>query len=63
MVKRNPVAIEVVDEAEDRFIVYTYADREVVRKPVVRKKPARRPRRPPVKVFSAGMDRTRNKQY
>jgi hypothetical protein len=61
--KRNPVGIEVVDEAEGRFMVYTYTDGEVVRKPVVRKKPARRPRRPPTKVFSTDKDRTRNKQY
>ena len=63
MVKRNPVAIEVIEEAEGRFMIYSYADGEVVRKPIVRKKPARRPRRPPTKVFSAGMDRTRKKQY
>ena len=63
MVRRKPVGVEVVDEPEGRFVVRTYADGEVVREPVVRKKPARRPRRPPTKVFAAGMDRTRKKQY
>jgi hypothetical protein len=63
MVKRTPVGVEVVDEADGRFVVLTYADGEVVREPVVRKKPARRPRRPPTKVFAAKMDRTRKKQY
>ena len=60
---RKPVGIKVVDEPEGRFVVRTYADGEVVREPVVRKKPARRPRRPPTKILLAGMDRTRKKQY
>ena len=62
MAKRRPVDIEVVDEAEGRFVVYTYADGEVVRKPVVKQKPARRPRRPPTKVFVVGIDRTGKKR-
>ena len=62
MVKRKPVGVEVVDEPEGRFLVLTYADGEVVREPVVRRKPARRPRRPPTKVFATSMDRTRKKQ-
>ena len=37
MPKGNPLSIEIVEEAEGRFMIRTYADGEVVREPVVPK--------------------------
>ena len=64
MTPRKPVSIEVVDEADGRFVISTYADGAVVRDAVDRtKKPARKPRRPQRKLKTDRMDRTRRKSY
>lgn len=44
MLKKTPLSVEVVDEAEGRFVIFTYASGEVVRKLVdPNKKPTRGP--------------------
>jgi|GEM_PF-4198356 len=64
MPNKAPLSIEVVDEAEGRFVIFTYANGDVVRKAVdPNRKPARRPRRPPTKLNSDRMDRTWKKRF
>jgi hypothetical protein len=60
---RKPISVEVKDEADGRFVILTYANGDVVRERVdPKKKPARRPRRPPVKLGFEGLDKTRRKR-
>lgn len=64
MRKRKPVSIRVLDEADGRFVILTYADGAVVREAVdPKKKPARKPRRPQQTLKAERMDRTRKKSY
>jgi hypothetical protein len=45
---RRPVKAEVVSQGDERFVVLTYANGEVVKRKVEADlKPTRRPRRPP----------------
>jgi hypothetical protein len=60
MVRKKPVSIEIVHEEDTSFIVSTYADGEIVREPIVRKKARRKPFRPQRRLT---MDRTRKKQF
>ena len=62
--KEKPVSIKVLDEADGRFVILTYADGAVVREAVdPKKRPARRPRRPQQTLKAERMDRTRKKSY
>ena len=64
MTRRKPVSIEVVDEADGRFVVSTYADGTVDREAVdPTKKATRKPRRPQRRLKTEQMDRTRRKSY
>jgi len=64
MARKKPVSIEVVDEADGRFVIFTYADGTVVREVVDRgKKPTRKPRRPQRNLKTDRIDRTRRKSY
>jgi len=48
---RKPVSIEVVEEGEDRHVLLTYANGEVVKQRVeTDKKARRRPRRPQTRL-------------
>jgi hypothetical protein len=63
MARKAAISIEVVEEGEQRFVVSTYRDGSVVRKPVDKNaRAARRPRRPPQKLGSERMDFTRKKR-
>ena len=51
MARKRLIGIKVVEDGQERFVVLTYADGSVVRKLVDKNgRPARRPRRPPVKL-------------
>ncbi len=64
MPRRKPVGIEVVEDAEGRFVVSTYADGEVVREAVdTARKALRQPRRPQRKLNSERMNRTKKKSF
>ena len=64
MAKSPPVSIEVVEEAEGRFVVTTFPDGEVVRRPVdPRAKPRRKPRKPYARAYSEKINKTRKKRY
>jgi hypothetical protein len=58
--KSKLVSIKIVHEQGASFVVRTFADGEVVREPIVKKKATRRPIRPQRKVQ---MDHTRKKQF
>ena len=63
MARKTVIGIEVVEEGEERFVVSTYSDGSVVRKPVNKdERAARRPRRPPIKLGIERMDFTRKKR-
>jgi|KBSSwiStaDraftv2_1062776.scaffolds.fasta_scaffold3904530_1 hypothetical protein len=63
MTHKTVTSIEIVEEGEARFVVSTYADGSVVRKPVNKNaRAARRPRRPPMKLGSERMDFTPRKR-
>jgi hypothetical protein len=48
---RKPISAEVVSEGDERFVVLTYANGDVVRKHVDRnREPSRKPRRPPPRL-------------
>jgi len=48
---RKPISIEVVEEGEDRHVLLTYANGEVVKQRVeTDKKARRRPRRPQTRL-------------
>jgi hypothetical protein len=57
---KKPISIEVVEEGEERFMLLTYEDGTVIRRPVDDKKATRRPRLP---VQRLSKDRTRKKQF
>jgi hypothetical protein len=57
--KRKPISIEVVEEGDERFMVYTYANGEVVRKPVDDKIATRKPFRPHHRL----LDHTEKKRF
>jgi hypothetical protein len=62
--RKKAVSIQVVEEAEGRFVVLTFADGEVVREMVdLKKKATRRPRRPQARITAHRMDRTRKKTF
>jgi hypothetical protein len=62
--KKKPVDIRVLDEADGRFVILTYADGAVVREAVdPKKKPARRPRRPQHTLKIERMNQTPKKSY
>ena len=61
---RKPVAIEIVETENGRFVDRTYANGEVVREAVdLERKPTRLPRRPPHRLKSERMDKTRLKRF
>ena len=60
MPKKRPVNIELIEDADGRFVVTTYSNGEVERLAVVKIEPTRRPRRPYRRI---GTDRTRNKRF
>ena len=48
---RKPVTIEVVEEGDERYVLLTYADGEVLKRSVeAGLKPRRRPRRPQTRL-------------
>jgi len=48
---RKPVSARVVTKGDQRFVVLTYANRDVVKRKVqINLKPARRPRRPQTRL-------------
>jgi hypothetical protein len=48
---RKPVSIEVIEEGDERHVILTYADGEVVKRPVESgRKARRRPRRPQTRL-------------
>ena len=56
--------IEVVDDAEGRFVITTLQSGEVIRKQVdLEAKPRRKPRRPYARAYSDKMNKTRKKRY
>jgi hypothetical protein len=57
---KRPIAVEVLQEGDERLIVFTYADGEVIRQPVQDKKATRRPKRPHQRL---GVDKTRKKKF
>jgi len=59
MTKGKPVEIEIIETADGRILVRSYANGEVSREPVAPKVQTRRPRKPMQKV---GLDRTRKKR-
>ena len=60
VVKRKPVSIEIVHDEKTSFVVSVYADGEVVREPVVKRKATRKPFRPQRRLT---MDRSRKKRF
>jgi hypothetical protein len=64
MAKTKPVSVTVVEAGEDRVVILKYANGEVRRKTVdTQKKPARKPRRPPQRIKTDGLNRTRQKSF
>jgi hypothetical protein len=62
--KGPPISIEIVEEAEGRFVVTTFPDGEVVRRLVdPRAKPRKKPRKPYARAYSEKIDKTRKKRY
>jgi hypothetical protein len=62
LMPRTPVSIEVVEDAEVRFVITTFSDGTVDRKAVdPNQKRRRRPRRPIAKATI--VDRTRRKRF
>jgi hypothetical protein len=59
MSTKKVASINVVQRAEGRFIVVKYDDGDVVSRPVLKTKAARKPRRPQQRL----LDRTRKKQF
>ena len=55
---RKPVSAKVVTKGDQRFVVLTYANGDVVKRKVQSLKPARRPRRPPTRL-NLGVPRPR----
>jgi hypothetical protein len=62
MPKRQPLSIEVVEEAGVRFVVYEYANGEIVRDQVDPTK-KREPQYRRFKPRSKSLDRTRKKRF
>jgi hypothetical protein len=63
MPRGRPRAIEVVESEGQRVVVSTYADGEVVRKPIdPNERPRRKPRKPFARAWSGSKDKTRKKQ-
>jgi hypothetical protein len=61
---KKPTSIEVVDDAEGRFVITTLESGEVIRKQVdLEAKPRRKPRRPYARAYSDKMNKTRKKRY
>jgi hypothetical protein len=60
VVKGKPVSIEIVHDEDTSFVVSVYADGEVVREPIAKRKATRKPLRPQRKLT---MDRTRQKRF
>ena len=59
----KPTSVEVLDTAEGRFVVATYADGSIIRKLVdPDQRPRRKPRKPIARVRTASWDKTRKKQ-
>lgn len=55
---RKPISIEVVEEGEDRHVLLTYANGEVVKQRVeTDKKARRRPRRPQTRLKLPDMNK------
>jgi hypothetical protein len=55
---KKPVHAEIVEEAGMRFVVLTFADGSIVRRPVEASAvPRRRPRRPPTRLQLKSTDR------
>ena len=62
--RRTRIGVEVVDEADGRFVVIKYADGTVEREAVdPKRKPSSKPRRPQQRLKSEEMNRTRKKSY
>jgi hypothetical protein len=54
---RKPVSIEVVEEGDERFVVLTYSNNEVVKRRVQsERKASRRPRMPQTRLKLSGKD-------
>jgi hypothetical protein len=52
---RKPVSIEVVEEGDERFVVLTYSNNEVVKRRVeLERKASRRPRIPQTRLKLSG---------
>lgn len=61
--KGRPHSIEVVEERGERFVVATYADGSVLRKPVdPNERPRRKPRKTIARARTESLDKTRRKQ-
>jgi hypothetical protein len=59
----KPTSVEVVDTAEGRFVVATYADGSAIRKLVdPNQRPRRKPRKPVARARTASWDKSRKKQ-
>ena len=63
MSKGKPESIEVVENAEGRFVIATYPDGEVVMKPVdPNERQRRKPRKPFARARTDFLNKTRKKQ-
>jgi hypothetical protein len=54
---RKPVSVEVIEEGEERYVLLTYANGDVVKRPVeADRKARRRPRRPQTRLKLSGQN-------
>jgi hypothetical protein len=62
--RRKRIDVQVVDEADGRFVIIKYADGAVEREAVdTKRKPTRKPRRPQQRLKTEAMNRTQKKSY